>query len=1544
MKKVIFFALFCAISYANTFGQCNTLPQTCADACYLGTLPASAQCGTDDDSIHLGTVVSFNLSNIGAIAGDPSTIITGCAYPGADVWYSFTATGNQLSITLISDSAHPLHSPNINLYSGNSCSSLLPVTCFTGTGGTLSTTFSPIEIGGTYYLQISGGSLTDQGNFTLQLSNNTDCSKCVLGEFITAMPPPVNGTYAAGQTVNFCFTVSNWNQNASNWLHGVIPTFGPGWDVSTFTATSVPLSCDTTRGAHWGFYQSVTSDNSGLTWGPGFFYETSLGSPNDTVDDNPGDNYGDPGINGGNCQVTFCWKITARSGGGANSSSLSVQIMTTGDSQSGSWTSPGCESDPETTFNATVSSCLPPVISTRNASCRMQNGVAIAAGQGTGPWNYLWADALGDTLASLIGKNAADSILNLAPGQYFVTVTDANNCSNESVATIEGLRDSFNVSIDSVSCFNVISPDGSIALTPLVIQNEPYTYSLNGGPFQNAGLFNHLSAGIYKVVAKNIFGCLDTLSASISLPAPILLGNPVITSSSCQTQGSISVPSSGGTGTLNYNWSNGHTGNPQTNLAAGTYRLTVTDQRACTDTASYTITPSLNAISFSNPSITNVSCFNGSNGSITARATGGKGTITYHWNYNNASGTTITSLAANVYSVTATDSVGCTATTSYPVGSPPAIVIGPATITPVLCGISGTIHLVATGGTGNLSYMWSPLHTGDSITGLSAGNYKLTVTDNNLCTVSATYTVGVAPNTFTFGNPVLKNISCYGKLDGSVTATTVGGAAPIRYQWNTGLNDTTATITGLPVGENYTVTATDASGCTASATYAIVGPLAITLGSADITTASCQSGGSIAVPGYGGSGLLTFTWSNTAQTGDSIVNLTGGTYYLTVTDQNACSITAVYNVGTTNGGVSLNTPVIVNEKCYGTQNGSISVTASGGTGSITYAWSNGDSTTTITNLSASTYMITATDSLGCSASATYSITQPSAITPGIPSTAGSSCNNTGYIALTTSGGTGPLSYSWSNNESGDSIGALAASNYFLTITDQNGCSLSATYNVPLLPNGIAFANPLITPVSCNGGSDGSITASASGGSGTLHYNWGGNHTGATLTDLASGPYSVTVTDGGNCSASITYIVYQPAALNPNLKFRNSICYGESNDTVTANPTGGNAGYFYLWSNQDSTATVILGAGPFSVTVTDTKNCSATASGTISQDPQIFNTNILTLHLCDNPAHGDLQLDGTGGTGQLTYTVIGIGTDTNGYFPGLTSGTYTFTITDTAGCSQNPAGTVTIPNSIATDSFAVTADSATCYGFNNGQIIITPQNQDGGPFVYQLDGGSFLFSDTFTGVSAGTHSIVIKSFVFGCPRTYTVNIGQPVQYTVSINPDTVISNPGQLDTVSVVTDFPNPVYTWSPVTMINCTNCNPAIITADTVNTQYSVKVYSSPDSSCYSIDSVIIIVNPPVLPDSFIMPSAFTPNGDGRNDEFGPIISANYTSPTIKTFRIYNRWGQLVHNADVYWDGRFDGKDQPVGTYVYYIEVDYPNRENTGNSTFKKEGSVTLLR
>ena len=339
-------------------------PGDCNSSCTLGTLNTPSACPDE-------TPVSNNfcLTNIGATASNPYTYIPNCQGSGtdmplfaADVWYSFVATGGELDIDVIG-----MTDPSFGLYTG-SCSQLQGIGCVNGTGGTASATFSLLNPGQTYFIQISGASTSDTGNFELVLTSYNNCDACLLGANIVATPPPVSNTYQAGETVNFCFNVTEWNNTSLNWLHGVTPVFGSGWDMSTLVVYP-PASCD--GNGDWDWYTSVTGSATGTTAGPGFFYDSPAnGTPMGVTypNNDPGDNYGDNCV--GTVNFNFCWDITvADCPPNTNGEDLSIIVSTWGDGETGSWSSLACDFDASVPFAAIAVCCFPPTVDSTDVTC-----------------------------------------------------------------------------------------------------------------------------------------------------------------------------------------------------------------------------------------------------------------------------------------------------------------------------------------------------------------------------------------------------------------------------------------------------------------------------------------------------------------------------------------------------------------------------------------------------------------------------------------------------------------------------------------------------------------------------------------------------------------------------------------------------------------------------------------------------------------------------------------------------------------------------------------------------------------------------------------------------------------------------------------------------------------------------------------------------------------------------------------------------------------------------------------------------------------------
>jgi gliding motility-associated-like protein len=258
----------------------------------------------------------------------------------------------------------------------------------------------------------------------------------------------------------------------------------------------------------------------------------------------------------------------------------------------------------------------------------------------------------------------------------------------------------------------------------------------------------------------------------------------------------------------------------------------------------------------------------------------------------------------------------------------------------------------------------------------------------------------------------------------------------------------------------------------------------------------------------------------------------------------------------------------------------------------------------------------------------------------------------------------------------------------------------------------------------------------------------------------------------------------------------------------------------------------------------------------------------------------------------------------------------------------------VPNGARNDSFSLAIDTVTCFGADDGGFTVhLERDTANGPFQYSFNGGAYQDDSTFANLAAGQYTVTVRN-KYGCTYDITVNVPQPDQGAVVASPDSIITAPGvQNQATATPIGYTNPVYSWSPVTAVSCNDCPNPMIAVD-VNTVIYVTVTEG--QQCPSTDSIVVIVN-----STLEMPNAFTPNGDGRNDLFQPV---SLNGVTVTAFRIYNRWGQLIHDASAGWDGKFKGADQPAGTYLFYISAKVPDQFAGAYREAKQEGSFTLVR
>ncbi|MBI4932201.1 MAG: PKD domain-containing protein [Bacteroidetes bacterium] len=1098
-KLLLAHFLFCIYGLNSVFAQGDD----CSTAQYIGTLPTPAACPSGN-----GTTVSVAGTNIGATSPNPYTYLLGCqpagnqAAPALDVWYSFTATGNLVNINI----SGTLATPNVAMWSGT-CGSLVGFDCAIGNAaGNLTATFQPTTPGQTYYLQISGNTPTGSGNFTLTLDNDNDCNNCMQASSLTASPLPTNGTYLPGTTVTFCFTVSSFTQISSNWLHGITPTFGCGWNTATLAPVGNPTECSAS--GTWGWYPSNTSSATGAVTGAGWYYNYAV-----PADANPGNNYGDYNSSG-TCTWTFCWSIqTAATCACPN---LNMTINALGDGESGSWSSIACQLDPDYQFSAVLTCCLPPVMTQTNVLCNGQcTGTATATAQGTdSPWDYVWTGPFGPVLTQN-NISTPSTATGLCAGTYTVTVTDNNNCV--SFATVTITQPAVLTAAMSSTPASCGSSTGSASVTAGG-GTPAYTYawSPSGG---NSSSATGLSAGNYTVTITDGNGCTATGTVTVASTAS---GTANISSSANVTcnganNGNATATMTGGTPNYTYAWNNGQTTSTATSLPPGNYTCTITDANGCTATTTVSITQPA-ALSAS-VTTTNSIC-TASNGTASVSASGGTGAYTYLWNPSGQTSPTATGLSSGTYSVTVTDANGCTFVLSATVNSTGGGTASILSSNNVLCngGNTGNATATMTGGTPNYTFVWSNGQTTSVATGLSFGNYTVTVTDANGC--SSVTTVSISQPTALSAVPSQTNVTCNGGNTGSASVNMSGGTPAYTYAWNpSGGNSSSAT--GLSAG-NYSVTVTDANGCTSVSAFTITQPTAVTAVPSS-TNVSCNGGsnGSASVTAGGGAGGYSYLWSN-SQTTSSATGLIAGNYSVTVTDASGCTSSAAVVISQPTAITA--TTSSVNEICN-QLNGSATVSPSGGTGAFTYLWSNGQATSTATGLAAATYSVTVTDANGC----TYSTTVTVNSTGGPIANAGPNASVC-FGASTTLSVTGGGTYAWvpaaglnCTTCSNPVATPNASTTYTVVVTDVNGCFASA--NVTVTVNALPVPNAGADVSICSGTS---AQLNASGG-GTYLWSPANGLSSTNISNPVASPastttYSLTVTDANGCSNSDAVMV------------------------------------------------------------------------------------------------------------------------------------------------------------------------------------------------------------------------------------------------------------------------------------------------------------------------------------------------------------------------------------------------------------------------------------
>jgi gliding motility-associated-like protein len=1051
---------------------------------------------------------------------------------------------------------------------------------------------------------------------------------------------------------------------------------------------------------------------------------------------------------------------------------------------------------------------------TSSATCNGGVGTATAIpSNGTGTYDYLWSNG------------STTNVINTVAGTYTVTVTDDNACTTTASATItQPTALQLSVQTTEIACNG-----GQSTLTANVQGGTaPYTYLWSNG--STANVVNAI-AGTYTATVTDNNACTTTASATITQPTALQLSVQTMEIACNGGQSTLTANVQGGTAPYTYLWSNGSTTNVITTLA-GTYTVTVTDDNACTTTASATITqPTALQLSVQT---TGIAC-NGGQSTLTANVQGGTAPYTYLW--SNGSTTNVITTLAGTYTITVTDDNACTTTASVTITQPTALQLSVQT-TEIACnGGQSTLTANVQGGTAPYTYLWSNGSTANVINTV-AGTYTVTVTDDNACITTAS--ISVNEPLVLDASLVSQNVLCNGDNSGSIQAIPSGGTTPYTYLWSHGA--TTSSATSLLAG-NYTLTLTDSNNCTTTFSSVITEPQVITVQTSS-TPAACNGGtnGTATVVVQGGITPYTYLWENN-QTTATANNLSFGDYNITITDANGCTIISNVPVGEQSN-ITFSTSSTPTT-CYNGNDGTATITITSGTPPYSYTWSTGATDATATNLLFGDHNFTISDATGCSAVGTITITTPAELQLTLSATP-ATCNGaqTGIATANVTGGTGNYTYLWSNGSTLSSIGNINAGNYTVTITDANSCTVSAAVQVGE-PAPLTVA---LTPqnIQCNGASNGSILTDVIGGTPIYTYLWSNAQTNSVASNLTAGMYNLTVTDANNCTATATTLLTEPAPIELQTTSTPADCNGGTNGTATVSIQGGVAPFTYTWSNGQTTATATsLAFGSYTVTVTDASSCSNTVIAAVAEQANIIFSISTTPVSCFGSTDGSATITISSGTPPYTY--LWDNGETTIAATQLTGGSHAVTITDGTGCSSIRTLTIAEPNPIT---ILLNGTEPLCYNTSTGSITATVTGGNTSGYTYLWSNAQT--NQTATSLAAGDYTLTVAD-LNGCTQTaqYTLNQPSILTLTISAADATCFGATNGSATTDVQGGTPPYTYAWShgavtptasalaagtyTVTITDLNNCAATATTTINQPTELIIANTTSTNVSCYGV-------------------------------------------------------------------------------------------------------------
>lgn len=1068
-----------------------------------------------------------------------------------------------------------------------------------------------------------------------------------------------------------------------------------------------------------------------------------------------------------------------------------------------------------------------------------QATVEVLSG-GTAPYTYLWDDADATTDATVTG---------LPAGTYTVTVTDANGCEMSADITLTAPDAVTAVLTDRTNILCHGGSEGSATISPQG-GNGPYSITWNTVPPQFGTEITGLSAGFYTASITDVNGCQGTFEVEIEQPANPLGGTVSVVNPTCSGDEDATATAfiAGGTPPYSYEWSAqpGVDTDHITGLATGNYQLTVTDANGCTFSIPFNVNAPL-PLGIDIVDEIHPGCHGAEDGFLSVEAHGGTGPYTYTWNTTPATdGPILSGLGAGSYTVTVEDANGCVESLTIDLIEPAELTLSVVNLTEPDChgDTDGSIEVEADGGTAPYTYSWNttPPTAGETLSGVGAGTYTVTVTDDAGCTAQLDVVVE-EPEALEITVASIQHVLCAGESNGEVTLEIEGGIEPYDVTWDDPAAQTGLTATNLAAG-TYIATVVDGSGCTAQLTVTITEPTDPLGGNiVSISHVGCfgDDSGSATVEGTGGSGSYSYSWDdpNNQQT-STATGLAPGIYNVTITDNNGCSTPVVLQVeieGPTDALELTLTPSVFggghNVACATDSTATIDLEITGGTAPYDILWDlPGLETSTdedLSDLPPGVYSVTVTDANGCEATETIELTAPTPISITFETTP-SLCFGLpqGSLSIEIFGGIEPYDVLW-NGPNGFTSTDLELEDieggiYNLTITDANGCEYldAVTVTQPddlvITVDSISDYNGFNT--TCYNSHDGAVFITPSGGTPPYSHQWNspGNPNFSNQEDvinLGPGTYETVLIDQNGCVQNEFIDIVAPdtigvdftASIYPN--GFNISCKGANDGSLDASGTGGTPPYTYIWAGPPGFGPVFgnpitdLGPGEYSVVVMDANNCVFSATTTLTEPPG-FTMNLIAetyngSHIsCPGESDGaiNLILSGNAGPYDISWTGPDGFTSTDEDLFNLPAGEYCVTVIDANDCEQTACILLEDPEPLA---ISLSGIDETCAGDEDGSIDATVTGGSGA-YTYEWTGENNFTATTedLTGLSAGTYCLIVTD-ANGCKKRTCITINSLVGPEIVLENSTdalcFMDNSATID-ITVNTAEPSYTVSWT----------------------------------------------------------------------------------------------------------------------------------------------------